>query len=934
MTKESNSNLDTSAAKIFIVEDESIVARDIRQQLEGLGYQVVGHSRTAEQAFIEIAKVKPALILMDIMLDGAIDGIEAAKRIRAEMGPPVVFVSAFNEDEVIERAKSTEPYGYITKPFSGRELRTTVEMALYKYRTEAVLREREFQLTQTFETSPVSMALIAMDGNIIRVNHALCKLLGGEKAEMHEIHVDRLFLDHAETIKGNMASLKDSEKSMLRFELSLQREDGLTVCVQSHLSIVKNHLNAPIHFVLQCQDISARKHAENQLMKFRSAIEQSTQQILIIDSDAKIEYANAAFLKTYGYTSEQIIGQHPKLFIVEEDSADSFADMWRSLSQNEVWTGELINQRQDGSRLITAAIVNPLCGEDGRIREYVWVQTDITQQRQLNAELDQHRYRMEEMVMSRTRALERASELAEAANKAKSAFIANMSHEIRTPMNGVLGMAYLALNSTNDPKMRAYLEKIQISGQHLLHIVDDILDFSKIEAGKLVLESVDFSLDGLLTELKTLLSGKVAGRDLVLRFDIDTAVPKQVRGDPYRLKQILLNYTNNAIKFTERGEINLFVRLLNGTANGWLLRFEVEDTGIGMSKAQQTKLFKSFEQVDSTMTRKYGGTGLGLAICKELAGLMGGEVGALSAPDLGSTFWFTAHLEYPIESRVAEMPPADHQQAAARLTQLNLERAPLRILVVEDNEFNLQIAKELLEEVGCCVLCAENGQVALDLLTHETVDCVLMDIQMPVMGGFEASRILRCDARFSTLPIIAITANAMHEDRLKCLSAGMSDFIAKPFTPEVFYSTIVRWFEIDPRSFENNLDDATNQVDASHVLEANDMDFAVLATHFPTAPQKILIYADKFVSSARKGLQEIDAAKVSQDLDRMAALGHSLKSSARTVGANGFADLCHALEGLKGSGNVTEAGRIVDQLPLILNRIEQQLESYRQSLAK
>lgn len=934
MTKESKASVDTGGARIFIVEDESIVARDIRQQLESFGYQVVGHSSTAEQALIDIEKLQPALVLMDIMLGGVIDGIEAANRIRAAFGPPVVFVSAFNADEVIARAKLTEPFGYITKPFSGRELRTTVEMALYKYRTEALLREREFQLTQTFETSPISMALIAMDGNIIRVNHALCKLLGLDQVEMHKIHVERLFPAHVEVMKLNMASLLESEKSMLRFELSSQHKDGLGVSVQCHLSIVKDQLNTPIHFVLQCQDISSRKHAENQLLTFRSAIEQSTQQIFITDSDTKIEYANAALLNTYGYTSEQIIGQHPQILSAGEGNADSFADMRRYLSQNEVWTGELSNQRQDGSRLINAVTVSPLRGEDGRISQYVWVQTDITQQRQLNAELDQHRYRMEEMVMSRTRALEQASELAEAANKAKSAFIANMSHEIRTPMNGVLGMAYLALNSTNDPKLRAYLEKIEISGQHLLHIVDDILDFSKIEAGKLVLESVDFSLDGLLAELKTLLSGKVAGKDLALCFDIDTAVPKRVRGDPFRLKQILLNYTNNAIKFTERGEINLFVRLLNRTANGCLLRFEVEDTGIGMSKAQQAKLFKSFEQVDSTMTRKYGGTGLGLAICKELAGLMGGEVGALSAPDIGSTFWFTAHLETPIDSRAPDKQLADHHQAAARLKQLNLERAPLRILVVEDNEFNLQIATELLEDVGCFVLCAENGQVALELLRQEEVDCVLMDIQMPVMGGFEASRILRSDARFSALPIIAITANAMHEDRLKCLSAGMSDFIAKPFKPEIFYATIARWFEIDPRSFETDFDETKFQVEASLVFEENDIDFAVLAAHFPTAPQKILIYADKFVSSAHKGLQDLNAARTSQDLDQMAALGHSLKSSARTVGANGFADLCHALEGLKGSGDVIEAGRIVDQLPLILNRIEQQLERYRQSLAK
>jgi two-component system sensor histidine kinase/response regulator len=436
--------------------------------------------------------------------------------------------------------------------------------------------------------------------------------------------------------------------------------------------------------------------------------------------------------------------------------------------------------------------------------------------------------------------------------------------------------------------------------------------------------------------MKTMLGGKVAGRDLTLRFDIDTAVPKQVCGDPYRLKQILLNYTNNAIKFTERGEINLFVRLLNCTASGWLLRFEVEDTGIGMSKDQQTKLFKSFEQVDSTMTRKYGGTGLGLVICKELATLMGGEVGVLSTPGVGSTFWFTAHLQHPSENRLSDQTPADRGNAATRLRQLNQERTPLRILVVEDNDFNLQIATELLEEVGCCVVCAENGQVAVDLLKHETVDCVLMDIQMPVMGGLEASRILRSDERFFALPIIAITANAMHQDRLQCLSSGMSDFIAKPFAPELFYATILRWFDNDFLNSRASFDDVKVQAEScvvAEMAEMDDIDFSVLAGHFPDAPQKILIYADKFVNSARKGLLDLAAAKDCQDMDQMAALGHSLKSSARTVGANGFADLCHALEGLKGSQKISEAERIVDQLPLILRRIEQQVDRYRQSVS-
>ncbi len=915
--------------RILVVEDETIVGRDIQRQLASLGYESVGLAREGAQAIALTGELLPDLILMDIQLAGDMDGIAAAQAIRTQFKLPVIFITAFDADEVIERAKMSEPYGYILKPFSDRELRTSIEMALYKYKIEGQLREREYQLTQTFESSPIGVAIFAVNGAILRVNPAFCRLLGRSREELlasvfYDIsNRDTVEADH-ELIQG---MLKGGEQSM-QLERVFFHKDRHQIFTQLNVGLVRNKHGDPLHFVTQCQDITARKKVEAELLKFSLAVEQSAENIIITDLDANIEYVNAAFLQVHGYTRDEVIGQNPRMLGSGDTSAAVHDQMWQALLQGKVWRGEFINRRKDGSQLIEAAIISPLRQANGSVSHYVSVQVDITDQQKLNDELDRHRYHMEEMVQSRTKELAIASEMAEAANRAKSDFIANMSHEIRTPMNGVLGMTYLALNSTNDPKLRDYLQKIHLSGQHLLHIVDDILDFSKIEAGKLALEKVDFSLKELLQDLNSIMTGKVAGRNLTLTFDIDPQVQKYMRGDPYRLKQILINYTNNALKFTEQGDINVFVRKLNTTATGWMVRFEVEDTGIGMSKEQQKKLFQSFEQADSTTTRKYGGTGLGLVICKRLALLMGGEVGVLSTLGQGSTFWFTAHLDHPGSLHQENILCTETQAAHSHLQQLNESRGAARVLVVEDNLFNQQIAKELLEAVKCEVMVAENGQVALTLLAQKKFDCVLMDIQMPVMGGLEASRILRDMPGLADLPVIAITANAMNEDRNHCLSAGMNDFISKPFSPDVFYSTLLRWLapEARPAPLIEFLPEPESEHEA--IDEISCIDLSVLAKFFSKAPEKIGIFAQKFIDSARKGMTEIDEALLAKNIETLSALGHRLKSSARTVGAYGFADLCHQLEQLKHSGDLSQAELIARQLLPLLERIDSEVQLY------
>ena len=842
-------------------------------------------------------------------------------------------------------------------------------------------------------------------GTVTYANPAACKQLGYTVEEMVGMGIPQF------DVQFDMSSLPILQQALrdsgepITLQTRHQRKDGeiLDVEVTVYLTEVADRAM----YICALRDTTALKNAEREQKRqqatLQSLIDSIPDRVFYKGLDGRYLGCNVAFAESVGRHVAELRGLtcHD---LFEPAKAHQMEDRQRALLANHgKLTAEDCVKYPDGHEALFETVTSPLWGDAGQVQGVLGISRNITERKRIEGEI------------------RRAKELAEDATRMKSDFLANMSHEIRTPMNAIIGLSHLVLKTDLTARQRDYIAKVQTSGQHLLGIINDILDFSKVEAGKLDLENADFDIEKLLDNASSLIADKAHAKNLELVIDIAPDVPTHLVGDSLRLGQILLNYANNAVKFTEKGEIVISVRASERTGRDVLLHFRVQDTGIGLTPEQMQRLFKSFSQADTSTTRRFGGTGLGLAISKKLAELMGGEVGVESEAGKGSTFSFSARLgvatakqrdfvpnpdlrgrralvvddndharlviadmlegmtfvTHDVRSGAAaidevrnaylsgnpydvvyldwRMPGMDGMETARRIRSMGLETAPMilmvtahgreevlkeaeqagiqnvlvkpvnasilfdttmdvlgrraqpfaqpqaptaadhrlaairgaRILLVEDNDINQQVARELLEDGGLVVEVADNGEIALEKLRAGSYDLVFMDMQMPVMDGVTATRRIRAMKEFDTLPVVAMTANAMEQDRRKCLEAGMNDFLVKPIDPQDMWNILLRWVRARGVASTDAPAAKPAPVCATEGIPGgiDGLDTALGLSRMMNKKTLYLAMLRRFVAGQREAMQGLHDALAQGDLQTAERHAHTTKAVAGNVGA-------------------------------------------------
>ena len=667
--------------------------------------------------------------------------------------------------EIIERTLNTEKLLAATQEQAG---------ALEKQQSEITkLLEEQVSI---FENAPHAI-LYTGDGVILRANRRLAEYFGSSLDAMLDQPVATLFassemyLDFENSVLPTLTAGND-----VHIEWTFVRKGGSQfVAMLSGQNIkMAGYDRATIWMV---EDITERKRAEDAARvanEEQSAIFEAANLGIAFVQNRIIVRGNSNLDRLFGYEPGELLNQSTRIWYPSEDAyIEGGPAAYASLLRGDVSQREQQMVRKDGS-IFWCRLSGSAIDSNHLERGTVWMLEDVTGQRETNEELA------------------RARDIAEDAAKAKSDFLANMSHEIRTPMNAIIGMAHLALKTDLTARQRDYVKKIQGSGQHLLGIINDILDFSKIEAGKLDVEHSDFELDKLLDNVANLINEKTSAKGLELIFDVSPEVPRSLIGDSLRMGQVLINYANNAVKFTEQGEIDIILRVKEKTEKDILLYCAVKDTGIGLTPEQVSRLFQSFQQADTSTTRKYGGTGLGLSISKKLAHLMGGDVGVESVHGEGSTFWFTARLGIGCGKPRSLIPEPDLRGR--------------RVLVVDDNENARLVLNDLLSSMTFKVVEAESGASALEAIrkatgTEDAYEIVFLDWQMPGMDGIEVGRKIKA-LDLEIMPhLVMVTAYGREEVLKEALATGIEDVLIKPVNASILFDTAMRVLgaEVDDR---------------------------------------------------------------------------------------------------------------------------------------
>jgi PAS domain S-box-containing protein len=773
-------------------------------------------------------------------------------------------------------------------------------------------------------------AIVTIDkaGRVVDYSDAAERIFGWSSAEM----VGQNMADHLvppdlrEAHNNGMTHFHATGEGPVlgkRIHLEAMHKDGRRFPIEIAISPIETP-DGPL-FTAFVRDISQQLADQTELRLAATAFD-AIEPMFITDADARIIRVNRAFLENTGYSEEEILGNRPSLWSSGHHDKAFYKSLWGNLKQRGKWTGEIYNRRKNGNIHPDYLSISAVYDQEGAITHFVAHMLDITFQK------------------TKERELRLASMKARQADEAKSRFLAVMSHEIRTPMNAVLGIFELLNDTALDDNQQELIRTGRESGELLLSIINDILDFSKMEADKLKLEQVPFDLHQVLSQSTELLRNQAHQKDLSMILQIDDHLPRFAKGDPIRLRQILVNLINNAVKFTESGGVQVRTRVENNQGQTFRMFCEVQDTGIGIPRARQQNLFEEFSMVDQSHSRSAGGTGLGLAISKRLVQLMGGDIGIESLPNVGSVFRFHIELQGANPDEVAQ---------TTEPVGLAINTTDIRILLAEDNRANQRVIEAMLKKNGLAVDIVPDGYAALQAVSVKPYDLVLMDISMPRMDGIAATRAIRhLVGPTAQTPIVAITAHSLSGDRDRFLSAGMNDYLSKPINKGELLACIKRWVK-DPSAAPSDSAPAEPPSPATTVAPATQapptpappqtppprgpesedvVDEAVLRQLVrDTSADLVPELLQGYIEDADERLRQIEQALGEQDAQRLEAEVHTLGSSAGAHGNTALYRLARQIETLCRTGECRGA---MEKTPELLTLARHSLERLARRLQR